>query len=151
MESSQRIGVLLGLGLGVLLGLVMGVGASSYRGAGGVADITPVTLQEETKMVQHTARLQNDIQALRMQAKNLLMRTDSSEKVAESRKKWDEQIAFHVARLDDLEKNAIRTQDKEIVRKMRTELAAYDAGFTKILGQIEDGKIKLASNVKGSM
>jgi hypothetical protein len=148
MEKNLKIGMLLGMGLGLLLGLVVGVGASSYRGANGNSYPTSATLQEETKLADQTARIHSDIQALRRQAKNLLMRTDSPEKIAESRKKWDEQLAFQMARLDELERYATRTQDKELVRVMRTELASYDAGFTKALGLIQDGKIKIASNAK---
>ena len=82
MEKNLKIGMLLGMGLGLLLGLVVGVGASSYRAANGIAHITPATLQEETTLVEQTARVHSDIQALRSQAKNLLLRTDSAEKVA---------------------------------------------------------------------
>ena len=148
MEKNPKIGLLLGLGLGLLLGLVVGVGASSYRGANGIADPTSATLQAEARLIAQAAQVQRDIQALRRQAKNLLLRTDSQEKIAESRKKWDEQLAFQVARLNELEKYATRTQDKEFVRVMRTELATYDAGFTKALGLIQNGKIKIASNAK---
>jgi hypothetical protein len=148
MEKSLKIGMLLGLGLGLLLGLVVGVGASSYRGANGIAYPASATLQGEAKLVEQTAQVQSNIQALRRQAKSLLLQTDSQEKIAESRKKWDEQLAFQVARLNELEKSATRTQDKELVRVMRTELATYDAGFTKALGLIQDGKIRIASNAK---
>jgi hypothetical protein len=151
MEKNLKIGMLLGLGLGLLLGLVVGAGASSYRGENGNLHATSATLQGEAKLVEQAARVQSDIQVLRRQAKSLLLRTDSLEKIAESRKKWDEQLAFQVARLNEMEKYATRTQDKELVRVMRTELATYDAGFTKVLGLIQDGKIQTASNAKRSI
>ena len=148
MEKNLKIGMLLGLGLGLLLGVVVGVGASGFRVANGIAYTTPAIQQEETKLAEQAARVRSDIQALRRHAKNLILQTDSPERIAESQRKWDQQLASQVARLDELEKSATRTQDKELVKVMRTELAAYDAGFTKALGLVQDGKIKTARDAK---
>jgi hypothetical protein len=142
MEERLKLGAVLALSCGMLLGLLIGVSASSSRGGSGLAHTRPAALREAAPLAEHAAGAQADIHALRRQAMDLLLRTDSSDKVAETRKRWNEQRTLLGARLTALEASATRLEEKGLARALRLELAAYDAGVTKVLALIQDGTIK---------
>ncbi len=154
MEENLKFGIRLGLGFGIvpglLFGVMVGVAASGYWAGRGVAESTPEALRGDARLTEHAARAQADMLALRRFEKNALLNSNSPAKAAESQEKWNELRALQAARLEDLEKNATRQEDKDFVRVMRKELEDSDAGFKRIVGMIQDGKIttpQAANNV----
>lgn len=149
MRDRLRIGIWLGLGFGLLLGVVAGVAGASYWGANSSPRTTPGTLQRgDAKYAERFAQAQANALQLRRYTKDMPLKINSPEKVAEYRKKWDQQRTLQEAVLDDLEKYATRKGDTELLKTMRKELADSDAAFTKFLGLIQDGKIKTPQDVK---
>jgi hypothetical protein len=142
MEMRQKLGALVGLSCGMLLGLLIGVSVSSSREISGLVRTRSVAIREQSSPAEHPARLQADIHALHRQAKDLLLRTDSPEKVASARERWDEQRTLVGVRLAALEASATRPDEMGLAKALRMELAAYDAAVRKILALIEDGTIK---------
>lgn len=154
MEENLKRGIRLGLGFGIvpglLFGAMVGVAGSGYWAGRGVAESTSEALRGDARLTEHAARAQADMLALRRFAKNVLLNTNSPAKAAESQEKWNELRALQAARLDDIEKNATRQEDKDLVKAMRKELEDSDAAFKNIVGMIQDGKIatpQAANNV----
>jgi hypothetical protein len=153
MEKNLRTGIRYGLACGLVLGLLLGVPAgvavSGYRGAGGIRPTSP-EVKVSARLTVNPAKTQADIRALQRHAKDLLLGIDSPEKAAEHRQRWDERHALQAARLDEFEKSATSPEDKQLIQAMRTELAAYDAGFTKALGRIQDRLSKTTRDARGT-
>ena len=139
------------LSFGLLLVLLVAIGGSGYSGTKGVSPQTPEILQEDAKLAEHSTRALVNTLQLRRYAKDMFLNVDSPGKVAKYRKQWDEQDTYLTARLDDLDKYSTRQGDKELVRGMRKELAAYEAGSTRVFGLIQDGSIKTAQDANKAM
>jgi methyl-accepting chemotaxis protein len=142
MLENLKIGTRLGLGFGLLLAVVVGVAGAGYWGMSNIARTTLDILQGDAKLAEHSARARANTLGLRRFEKDVFLNIDSPEKVAEYRTKWEEQHAHQEARLNDLEKYATRKEDKDLIKAMRKEHDAYDAGFKKVLGLIQAGTIK---------
>ena len=74
--------------------------------------------------------------------KDIFLNIESKETIAKYREEWRNEREHLLARLNDIETAATREQDKNNVKTMRTSLAGYEDGFTKVFNQIQEGKIR---------
>jgi methyl-accepting chemotaxis protein len=136
-----KIGKRLGLGFGMLLVLLLGVGICGYWGVSVTSSATIRMLQGDAVVSEYAARARTDTVELRRYEKDLFLNLGTKDKEEEYVKSWKEAHEHLAARLDGIEKAATSQTDKDRVRDMRTELAAYDAGFDKVYRMIREGKI----------
>jgi methyl-accepting chemotaxis protein len=82
---------------------------------------------------------------LRRFEKDVFINIGNADKVAGYIKEWNEERESVNSRLNDFGKAADKTDEakdyKENFRIMQTEMAAYESGFKKVLGQIQAGTI----------
>ena len=147
MDAKLKTGTLLGLAIGVVFAVMAGMVGAGYVGTKASARPTPDISRGDVKFPEYFALAQADLQRLKDQAREMLLNVDSPEKVAEYRQIWDEQIAYQVARLDDLAMYADQKEEKALVGVMRKELSVYDAGFRNNLRLIQEGKIRISKRV----
>ncbi len=98
-------------------------------------------LQGDATISEHAARARANVHALRRYEKDLFLNIGDKEKEMKYMDKWKEQHEALTARLNDLEKVVYLDAEKEEVKTMKTELAAYDGGFKKVYGMIQAGSI----------
>jgi hypothetical protein len=144
MEAKLKNGTLLGLAIGLVLAVMAGMVGAGYVGTKASARPASDSSRGDVKFPEYFALAQADLQRLKDQAREMLLNIDSPEKAAEYRQIWDEQMAYQVARLDDLATYADQKEEKALVGVMRKELTAYDAGFRNNLRLIQEGKMKIS-------
>ncbi|MBI5740183.1 MAG: MCP four helix bundle domain-containing protein [Nitrospirae bacterium] len=141
MLKNMKIGTRLMLGFGMVLALLLIIGGSGYWGVNSLEDETINMLRGEAQIAQHSARARANILGMRRYEKDTFLNIGSREKEAEYLGKWKEQYDHMSARLSDLEKVALHQDDKDAVKQMKDNLAAYAAGFNKVYNMVQTGKI----------
>lgn len=140
--NNLKIGAKLGLGFGVVLFLLLGVGLTGYWGASSLSSTTEKALATDAKIAQNSARARADILLLRRGEKDIFLNIGSEEKQTEYVKAWNEAREHLTARLSDLDKVTTLQQDKDFIKNMGNELAAYIAGFDKVHNMLQAGRLK---------
>jgi len=155
MFKNMNIGARLSLGFGVLLVLLFLLSTIGYWGVHAVSNTTIHMLEGDANISEHAARARANVNALRRFEKDYFINIGDATKEALYLKEWTEEKESVTARLNDLEKYADKTdqakEDKERVKIMRSELAAYVAGFNKVASQIQAGTIKTAQQANGAL
>jgi len=149
--KNMKIGMRLGIGFCIILVMLVGIGLSGYWGAHSISDLTITMLQGDAAVSEHASRARANVLGLRRFEKDIFINIGSTEKVLDYRKKWQEQHEHLVARLNDAEKAATLPQDKELLKTMRSELAAYEAGFNKVYAGIQAGGIKTTQQANNAI
>jgi methyl-accepting chemotaxis protein len=151
MLQNMTIGKRLGLGFGLLLGLVAAVAGFGYRGTNIASRLAMQVLRVESPLVEHSQRARANTLGLRRFEKDIYLNISAPEVVAQYLTKWKDQrdrLLERLAVLDSLE-----TQDsgKAAITSMRADLAAYERGFDKVYGLIEQGKIKTPADANAAI
>ena len=141
MLKNMRIGMRLALGFGVVLLLLIGIAGSGYWGTNAMSTATIKMLQGDAAVAEHAARARANVHALRQYEKDLYLNIGAKDKEAKYMGQWKDQHEALTARLNDLEKVVVLDAEKDAVKTMESELAAYDAGFKKVYGMIQAGSI----------
>ena len=134
MLKNMKIGMRLGLGFGIVLLLLIGIAVSGYWGTNAMSTATIKMLQGDATISEHAARARANVHALRQYEKDLFLNIGDKEKEAKYLDEWKTQHESVTARLNDLEKVVAIEAEKDAVKTMKAELAAYDAGFKKVYG-----------------
>ena len=112
-------------------------------------------LEGDANIAEHAARARANVNALRRFEKDYFINVGDATKEAQYLKEWTDERDSVTARLNDLEKYADKTdeakEDKERVRVMRTELAAYIVGFNKVSSSMQAGTIKTTQQANAAI
>ena len=142
MLKNMKISRRLLLGFGMVLVLLFVVAGTGYWGLDSVKQETVSMLQGDAQISQFAALIKADTLELRRAEKDSFLNVDNQktrEDYVATWKHWREQLKTQLA---DIDKKHLNTEDKESVRKMEANASAYESGYTKVLGMIEDGRIK---------
>ncbi|HJV34946.1 MCP four helix bundle domain-containing protein, partial [Geomonas sp.] len=126
---------------GVVFAMLLLVGGTGYWGIHTLSAVSTRALQVEAKIAENSARLRADVLGLRRFEKDIFINIDSKEKVAEYATKWKDQLSHAQARIADLERITVSQQDKEVVKVMKGNLEAYNAGFNKVFASVQSNAI----------
>jgi methyl-accepting chemotaxis protein len=144
--TNWTIGKRLLMGFGAILILLVGVGGVGYWSAHSISEGAiskfDLMLQTDAALAEHSARARADVLGLRRFEKDIFINIKSKEAVTNYIGEWKNAREHLLARLNDIEKAATLEKDKNNVRTMRTEFAAYETGFNKVLSLIQEGKIE---------
>jgi len=143
-EMSKNIGInaRLRLGLGFLMLLLVAAGAAGLWGVQRVAGSIGNMVRLDSNIADYSSRARSDVIGLRRYEKDYFLNIGSRDKRLEFSKIWDAQRDELAARLGDLERAAVRAEDKSAIEGMKKDLTVYDAGFGSVRGLIEKGRIK---------
>ncbi len=151
MFKNMKIGMRLGVGFGFLLIMLIGIALSGYWGVGSISDMTMSMLQGDATVSEHASRARANVLGLRRYEKDMFINIGVKDKEEEYFKKWKEQYEHLTARLKDAEKAATLKQDIDDLQSMKTELATYEAGFMKVLGMVQAGKISTTQEANNAI
>jgi methyl-accepting chemotaxis protein len=140
MLNNWKIGKRLTLAFSLTLALVGIVAVAGFWGLSRMVDTVNTILQRDAKMLEYASDLESRTLNLRRFEKDIFLNISDKEKVGEYTGKW--QAAYRDANedVDNLTKLA-GTEDSEIVRTMRADLATYSSGFENLMRSINDGTV----------
>ena len=142
MLKDVKIGRRLALAFGSVLLLTGAVCAASYWGLQTMDTMAREVLKVAYPLVAQSQQARASTLALRRFEKDGFLNIGNAEKEAEYLDKWTEQkqgLDESLAALDKLVQN---DTDRETVRSMRADAAAYEEGFQKVLAAIREGAVK---------
>jgi len=150
--KDMKIGRRLGAGFGVILVLLVAVGALGYFSVKSVAGTTSAMINGDAHIAENAAEARSHIIGMRRYEKDLFLNIGKEEKEAEYLKAWNEQHdELTKEHLPELEKTVTSQSEKDAVKKIKEDVAGYEAGFKKVYGQIRAGKIRTAVDANSAM
>ncbi|UPU35075.1 methyl-accepting chemotaxis protein [Geomonas paludis] len=144
MLKNMKIGTRLMLSFGAILLLLIAVAVTGYWGIKANEKVVDGLFATEGKLAEHASRARANIVGMRRFEKDILLNIAEQAKVAEYSAKWTEEANKATDRIADLEKAAVDADDKEDIKTIKDNFAGYKAGFGKVIGAIQSGKIKTA-------
>ena len=148
--TSWTIGRRLVMGFGIILILLAGVGGVGYWGAHRISEGVKI-LQTDAALAMHSARARADVLELRRFEKDIFLNIKSSETIIQYLGDWKKAREHLLARLDDVEKSATLEKDRNNIKTMKTQFAAYETGFNKVFSLVQEGKIETAQEGNEAM
>lgn len=142
MLKNVKISRRLLLGFGAVLLLLFVVAGTGYWGLDAVEQETISMLHGDSRLAEFAALAKECTLELRRAEKDSFLNIDTPnvrEDYIATWRRWNEQFQTN---LSELQKRVQSTEDKETVRRMAANAATYESGYNKVLGMIEDGRIK---------
>jgi methyl-accepting chemotaxis protein len=142
MLKNMSIGKRLALGFGLIVLLLVAIGSSGYWGIEAITRETLKVLGGDAKIVTIAARAKATTLELRRFEKDTFLNVADAQIRNQYVTKWDNQRQRLHEVMSELEKFSLSADDKTGLRAMQEDLTAYEGGFSKILGQIQEGKLR---------
>ncbi len=112
----------------------------------------------DAKLVENAQRTRANILGLRRYEKDIFLNIEDPDKIAEYRKKFDEQLERGIKRLDtidqllgSLHEQDIASKGKSDIKEIRAELASYTGGFGKVYDKIKAGELKTGKDANAEL
>ncbi len=151
MFRNLRIGVRLGLAMGLCLLTTVVIAALGYSGIARVSDMTASMLAHEAQLASVSAAARADTQAMRRFEKELSVHVGNADEEAEDLASWNDQRYRLNERLGSLDRDTEVPEDKELVRRMRADLAVYETGFYRVVGLVRQHSLKTTQDASREM
>ncbi|MBJ6723907.1 methyl-accepting chemotaxis protein [Geomesophilobacter sediminis] len=149
--SNLKIGTRLALAFGIVLFLLVVVGIVGYWGVNAVTGTTVTMLRGDANVAESAARARADVLLLRRYEKDILLNMGAPDKMENYFKDWQESAVKVGERAAEVEKSTLVAKDREEVKVLKENLAAYLAGFTKVYNQIKAGHITTAADANKAL
>jgi methyl-accepting chemotaxis protein len=150
--KDMKIGMRLGLAFGLLVLMLVAAGLLGYGSVKSVAGTTIAMINGDAHVAENAAEARSHILGMRRFEKDIFLNIGKEDKVEEYLKKWngqhDELTKEH---LPELEKTVVSQSERDALKKIKEDLAVYEAGFKKVYGEIRAGKIKTAPEANAAM
>lgn len=145
MFANMKIGTRLGTVFGIILFLLLTVAATGFWGMQMIDEEIVKDLEGDGMIAQHAGRARANILGLRRFEKDIFLNIGSADKTEKYYKEWNEEKTSLEERIKSLEKAASAQKDKDQIKIVKDNLALYAAGFSKVYGMVQDGRIKTAT------
>src|SRR5579859_3416981 len=142
MLKNMSIGKRLAIGFGLIVILLISMGLSGYLGLEAITRETLRVLNGDAKIVTLSARVKATTLELRRFEKDTELNMDDPQVRSDYIAKWRAQQQKLHDVLGELEKFQLSPEDKVAVQSMRSDLVIYEGGYTKVVGMIEQGKLR---------
>src|SRR5690242_10084153 len=142
MLKNMSIGKRLAIGFGLIVLLLISMGLSGYWGIEAITRETLKVLDGDAKVVTLAARAKATTLELRRFEKDTFLNIDEPQVRSQYSAKWDGQRQKLREVFGELDKFQLSVDDKASLRSMREDLDIYEAGYTKVLGLIQEGKLR---------
>src|SRR5215831_9507913 len=141
MLKNMSTGRRLALGFGLIVLLLVAIGWSGYWGIEAITRETLKVLGGDAKVVTLAARAKATTLELRRFEKDTFLNVVDAQVRNQYVTKWENQRQKLHEVLGELEKFQLSPDDKTALRAIEEDLAGYESGFSKILGQIQEGRL----------
>src|SRR5262249_48285252 len=142
MLRNMTIGRRVALGFGLLLGLQLVLAIAGYWGVSTLSDLTLQVINVDSPLVEHSQRARANTLGMRRFEKDFFLNIGNPEKQTEYLAKWNDQRTRLEGQLAELEKVAVDPTSRDVIRSMRNDAAAYEAGFAKVQAELQTGAVK---------
>ncbi|MGO9373363.1 MAG: methyl-accepting chemotaxis protein [Syntrophobacteraceae bacterium] len=139
--TSWTIGRRLVMGFGVIFILLAGIGGAVCWNAQRISEEVKI-LRTDATLAMDAAKARANVLGLRRGEKDIFLNIKSRETVMKYLGDWQKERDHLLAGLDDIEKVATQEKDRNNLKTMRTQFAAYETGFNKVFGLVHEGKIE---------
>jgi methyl-accepting chemotaxis protein len=144
--NNLKIGTRLGLGFAVVLILLVLVILTGFWGIKSTSRVTLGMLNVDAQIADNFAIARAIALELRRYEKNIFIRIGSKdERAKKDFPKWIEQVQLLEGKIAELDKLVVEDADKDAVKKIQNGLSEYTAGFKRIYAEIQEGRLKSAS------
>ncbi len=150
-RRNLTIGKQVNAGFGIVLLISIAIGIAGYWSTNQITEGAVSEFYTDAAVMEHSIRANTDVLGLRRFEKDIYLNIASKDTVSQYYEKWKKEREHLVGDLNDIEKAATREKDKKSVAMMRTEFAAYEAGFHKVLDQITAGKIATPADANAAI
>jgi methyl-accepting chemotaxis protein len=147
MFRNLGIGQKIGAGFASIVMLLLAVVGTGYAGFAAYGDL----LDGDVRIAQHSERARANVVGMRRFEKDMYLNVGDHAKVAEYETKWREQHEHLLARIADVERTAMGSEDRETATQMRALLGTYDAGFARVEAMMRSGEVKTAAECNAAI
>jgi methyl-accepting chemotaxis protein len=140
--KNMSIGKRLAIGFGLIVLLLISMGLSGYLGLEAITRETLRVLNGDAKVVTLSARVKSTTLELRRFEKDTELNMDDPQVRSDYIAKWRAQQQKLHDVLAELDKFPLPAEDKVAVQSMRADLVIYEGGYTRVIGMIEQGKLR---------
>ena len=151
MRKDFKIGTRIRLAMALCLATTLLIAALGYSGVARVSTMTASMLSHEARFASVSASARADVQAMRRFEKELAVHVGNADKEGEDLGRWNDQRYRLTERLGSLERDADVPEDRELARGMRTDLAAYESGFYRVVALVRQRSLKSTADVNREM
>ena len=141
MLKNLSVGKRLAIGFGLIVLLLISMGLSGYWGIEAITRETLKVLEGDAKVVTLSARAKATTLELRRFEKDTFLNIEEPQVRSQYIAKWDAQRQKLREVFNELDRFQLSADDKAALRSMREDLDIYEAGYTKVLGLIQEGKL----------
>jgi methyl-accepting chemotaxis protein len=142
MLKNMSIGKRLAIGFGLIVVLLISMGLSGYWGLEAITRETLKVLNGDAKVVTIAARAKSTTLELRRFEKDTFLNVEDAQIRNQYAAKWDAQRQKLRDVFSELDRFSLSADDKAGLRSMREDLDAYESGYSKVLGLIQEGKLR---------
>ena len=139
--TNWTVGSRLVTGFGVVLILLAGIGGGGYWNVSRIAEEVQIQRADAT-LAMAAAGARASVLGLRRGEKDIFLNIKSRETVMKYLGDWKKEREHLLAGLDNIEKFATLEKDRNNLKTMRTQFSAYETGFNKVFGLVQEGKIE---------
>ena len=137
----MKIGARISTGFGLVIGLLLVMTCVGYWGISSMDQHNDDMVNISAKLEELAQRTRANALTLRRYEKDTFLNIEKPEKVAEYLKKWTDSLDATTKQLDEIDKLLVDSENKTLIKTIRTELAVYAEGFKKVAEQIKSGQI----------
>jgi methyl-accepting chemotaxis protein len=142
MLKDMRIGRRLGLGFGAVLALLIMVAGVGYWNLLATAGIATRILEGDAPLVEKALRVRAHALEMRRFEKDMFLNMGNAEKEAEYLAKWTDWHHRTEELISEVDRLVTTDADREAIRVIRQDVAAYDEALQKVLSAVRAGELK---------
>jgi methyl-accepting chemotaxis protein len=151
MFSNWKIGQRLGTAFAFTLILVAIVAVTGFWGLSRAVQTTNRILHTDARLLEEASQAEISTLSLRRFEKDTFLNIGDQEKLSDYSAKWHSKKEKLEECLQKIEALVTLPEDKDAVRSMRADLAAYSKGFEPIAAAIADGKIRSGKDANAAI
>ncbi|MDD2898708.1 MAG: methyl-accepting chemotaxis protein [Desulfuromonadaceae bacterium] len=148
MLTQMNIGTRLIISFTLLCLFIAALAGVGYWGVTQMQGELETLAVKDAALVEHAQRSRANILGLRRYEKDVFLNIDSPVKVAEYRKKFDEQLERANKRLDTIDKildelhnQEVAAKGKATIKEIRADMTTYATGFGIVFDKIKAGEV----------
>lgn len=151
MLKNTKIRTRVMMGFGAVVTLMLVLAATAYWAVQTVERRMARLIQQDARVAEHSASVLSKNLNLRRYEKDIFLAVGNLEKVNESFTNWSDAHRQMEKSISSLEEYVAQSEEKAVTDRMRSEVAKYQAGLSKIVERIRAQALKTPQEADQSM